>query len=512
MNGGTNLKIIGISALLIAALLSGVVFVSLVSGDGSKISDGAINDTELAWRGDLQDLYHRYNVTESDVLFVKNDRPHYLNRTILDGDTVVIATETGEPLCELKEGEDCEIAISTEDQCMIWAQGKSLSTKDLVRHRNTLTDIFFKRSGEKTSNRYVGVFEDEKASIDAKLVAYGFRIFPDGVTEEYRGYCDQDFSGYKEAMDKTERWFSASDEETCGKRAFASDKGVFADSYQDWVLIHVYSNTYSCSPHGSYSTTCECFWDNTETDDSQDYFMMRTKFNIVPGIYENMDHFPDWRNYRGYVRHTWKYYDYPGTREMYDAQPTDERGETSVGITLSAINAALTWVTSIPTYLLDDQSDLGTDVALWKEKFSPYSSTCGESPFSVTPGSTMMCSQNEARSGDWIGLAFFDTKPVWIIYGPEFSKEYSPGYVGGPVSVRWTGSEYTGTDGMEGDVNGNGHVTIGDAMLIAQHTTHIITLDADQLKRADTTDEGSVTIGDAMHISQYTVDPTGSLG
>ncbi|MEA1863586.1 MAG: dockerin type I repeat-containing protein [Euryarchaeota archaeon] len=65
---------------------------------------------------------------------------------------------------------------------------------------------------------------------------------------------------------------------------------------------------------------------------------------------------------------------------------------------------------------------------------------------------------------------------------------------------------------MEGDVNGDGHVTIGDAMLIAQYTTHIITLDADQLKCADTTDEGSVTIGDAMHIAQYTVDPTGSLG
>jgi len=62
VNGRTKLKIIGISALLMVALLSGVVFISLVSGDGSEdgsqtIPDGATNDIELAWRGDLQDMY-----------------------------------------------------------------------------------------------------------------------------------------------------------------------------------------------------------------------------------------------------------------------------------------------------------------------------------------------------------------------------------------------------------------------------------------------------------------------
>ncbi|MEA1894465.1 MAG: hypothetical protein U9N36_04515 [Euryarchaeota archaeon] len=457
MDRRTETKIIGISALLMAVLLSGVVFASAVSEDGSKdksqtISDGATNDIELAWRDDLQDIHQSYNVSENDVLFVKNDRPYYLDRTILDNDIVVIATETGEPSEGVKEGEDCEITICTEELCMIWAQGKNLSTENLMQNRGVLTDAFFNRFGGKISNRYVSMSDDPKVYKDTKLVAYGFRIRPDGVTEEYGGYCSQDLSGYNETLKKTEIWFSTRDEETCGKRAFA-------DSYQDWALIQTHANTYSCSPHGSYSTTCECFWDSTETDDSKDYFMMRTKFNIVPGIYENIDHFPDWRNYRGYVRHTWKYYNYPGTREMYDAQPTDERGETSVGITLSAINAALTWITSIPTYLLDDQSDLGTDVALWKEEFSPYSSTCGESPFSVTPGSSMMCSQNEARSGDWIGLAFFDTKPVWIIYGPGFSEEYTPGYQGYSTSVRWTGSGYeTLTPCERYDTNGNGYI------------------------------------------------------
>ncbi len=65
---------------------------------------------------------------------------------------------------------------------------------------------------------------------------------------------------------------------------------------------------------------------------------------------------------------------------------------------------------------------------------------------------------------------------------------------------------------MEGDVDMNGCVDISDAMLIAQYDVGLITLNASQLKCADTTDEGDVDISDAMHIAQYTVDPDGSLG
>ena len=65
---------------------------------------------------------------------------------------------------------------------------------------------------------------------------------------------------------------------------------------------------------------------------------------------------------------------------------------------------------------------------------------------------------------------------------------------------------------MEGDVDMNGCVDILDALLIAQYDVGLITLNASQLKCADTTDDGNVDISDAMHIAQYTVDPDGSLG
>jgi hypothetical protein len=214
VNGRTKLKIIGISALLLGAVFVLAAIIDGPKDKGQTISDGATNAIELAWRDDLQDIYRRYNVTEDDVLFVTNKPPHYLNKTILDNYTVVIATETGEPLCDLKEGEDCEIAICTEELCMIWAQGKNLSTENLMQHRDILTDAFFKRSGEKISDRYVGRSDDQKLSKDSNLVAYGFRMFPNGVTKEYGGYCNRDPRGYKEAMKKTDKWFSTLDEET----------------------------------------------------------------------------------------------------------------------------------------------------------------------------------------------------------------------------------------------------------------------------------------------------------
>ena len=65
---------------------------------------------------------------------------------------------------------------------------------------------------------------------------------------------------------------------------------------------------------------------------------------------------------------------------------------------------------------------------------------------------------------------------------------------------------------MEGDVNLDKHVTITDAMYIAQYKAGLRSLSADQLKCADTTDADGVTISDAMHIAQWRVDPDGSLG
>lgn len=65
---------------------------------------------------------------------------------------------------------------------------------------------------------------------------------------------------------------------------------------------------------------------------------------------------------------------------------------------------------------------------------------------------------------------------------------------------------------MEGDVNLDWHVTMVDALFIAQYRITGKTLTASQLKCADTTDEGTVDMIDALQIAQWRFDPDGSLG
>lgn len=65
---------------------------------------------------------------------------------------------------------------------------------------------------------------------------------------------------------------------------------------------------------------------------------------------------------------------------------------------------------------------------------------------------------------------------------------------------------------MEGDVTMDFHVTIADAMFIAQWEAALRTLNTDQLECADTFDGGTVSIMDAMHIAQWLVDPDQLLG
>ncbi len=65
---------------------------------------------------------------------------------------------------------------------------------------------------------------------------------------------------------------------------------------------------------------------------------------------------------------------------------------------------------------------------------------------------------------------------------------------------------------MEGDATLDRHVTMVDALFIAQHRAKLITLNADQLICSDTTDDGVVDMIDALHIAQWRVDSDGTGG
>ena len=92
---------IGIVALLAVSGIVGLVIAN------TKYINAEADGIELT-ADDLQDLYRKYNITENDIKFAMNELPYYLEGTILDSDTRVIASETGEPPEGLKEGEDYE--------------------------------------------------------------------------------------------------------------------------------------------------------------------------------------------------------------------------------------------------------------------------------------------------------------------------------------------------------------------------------------------------------------------
>jgi hypothetical protein len=79
-------------------------------------------------------------------------------------------------------------------------------------------------------------------------------------------------------------------------------------------------------------------------------------------------------------------------------------------------------------------------------------------------------------------------------------------------NITWSATLQTTTKLMEGDVTMDEHVTMADAMFIAQYKAGLRSLNASQLTCADTTDDGDVTMADAMHIAQWKADPDGTLG
>jgi len=69
-----------------------------------------------------------------------------------------------------------------------------------------------------------------------------------------------------------------------------------------------------------------------------------------------------------------------------------------------------------------------------------------------------------------------------------------------------------GTGLIEGDANGDGRVSVFDAVNILKYTVGLLELSADQMKSADVTDEGKVSVFDAVRILKFTVDPDGTHG
>lgn len=149
----------------------------------------------------------------------------------------------------------------------------------------------------------------------------------------------------------------------------------------------------------------------------------------------------------------------------------------------SYVNAALDYSTSA-SGLIDGEPDDGLFVGMCSDLDAPV--------FGIIDEVRIL---KESRDGEWVRACYNNQAlpSVFCSLGAEEEEGVTPTL-------------------MEGDVTLDKHVSMTDAMFVAQWYVGLRTLDADQLKCADTFDDGSVGMSDAMHIAQWYVDPTGGLG
>lgn len=100
-------KKFGIGTLILAMLLVSVVMPAASADVKSNLnvdaSESSVGESSVGYTAaELQDLYHRYNISENDIKFAKNELPNFLEGTILCSDKRVIVTEDGNPPKNMK--------------------------------------------------------------------------------------------------------------------------------------------------------------------------------------------------------------------------------------------------------------------------------------------------------------------------------------------------------------------------------------------------------------------------
>lgn len=110
-----------IVVVIILILMCGVVIVAMnYDNQDEMAAAGGEYTSDISYTSEeLQDMYRKYNITENDMKFARNELPNYLDGTILHGDLRVLVTETGEPLERMKEGEHYDVVISEKEMITI---------------------------------------------------------------------------------------------------------------------------------------------------------------------------------------------------------------------------------------------------------------------------------------------------------------------------------------------------------------------------------------------------------
>jgi hypothetical protein len=100
--------------------------VSFGSGLTEKYSTAVATDKSISYtESELRTLYEKYGITENDLKFANDTLPYYLEGTILDSELRIIASKTGKPPKDSKEGKDYDLVISHKEMFDIIDEARS---------------------------------------------------------------------------------------------------------------------------------------------------------------------------------------------------------------------------------------------------------------------------------------------------------------------------------------------------------------------------------------------------
>jgi|GEM_PF-2401370 len=275
---------------------------------------------------------------------------------------------------------------------------------------------------------------------EEEIVAYVFRVLPDGSTMAYSEIESKDAAASN--MDNlSERVCSWINDELDEKTVQSLDN---LDLRSEWScepeLVQEHTTSRDYPGIGRARLTTSWFRDNQEDLDTKDFFYTKTALRTVPGI--ELSGYEPYRNHCPSVEIDSAYslgslYEHLPGACVKDADPQTTASETSFGISLGYWNCRLSSL--IPDHGVERHNP-SWEKFVWDETFSFWSS-CASSSFDFKPGVYAKCTQSSARDGNTyvISRVTADCEEAWAIIDDGILSPAPLGnnYWGHIAKVRW---------------------------------------------------------------------------
>ncbi len=231
--------------------------------------------------------------------------------------------------------------------------------------------------------RYVGAAEVD-ISEDEKIVAYVFRVLPNGESVSYvEVVSSKDNLSLEEISSHTDAWIDGPLKNKTEESLKEGDIGLL--SYGP-TPIHTATISRTYTGVGRAYLTTTWYWDNQETNSNQDYFFTKTTLRTDPGI--DISGYEPYRNAQFDVEidsdySVPGYYQHLPNVQVIQNDPQTTNGYTTVGLSLGTGGCALQWSTAIPSTHVE-LHNLGGNTLYWHEEFFLLAG-CAATTFEFTP-------------------------------------------------------------------------------------------------------------------------------